>query len=263
MDTNSQYIITILIALVCSVIPAFIWLFFWTREDKKNPEPKSMIALAFIGGAIAVSISLFLEKYFYGLGLSNLISSNIFSSMLSWFTTLASQTNVPVDKILLVTIFAPFIEETSKFVMAYVLVLRAKCDDEPLDPMIYMITTALGFAAIENMLFLITSWDQSHSIISGIFTANMRFVGAMLLHTISSAIIALFMSFHFFDSKIKKILFTMVGIACAIIMHGIFNILMIGNQSWSTFALELIWIIVIILLLAFEKIKQIKRERVI
>ena len=252
---------TIIIAFISGVIPALIWLWFWTREDKKNPEPKSMIALAFIGGMVAVIISLFLEKYFYGLGLTKLFSSGILSNIVSWFKTVATNTGVSLDKILLVVIAAPLIEEFMKFIMAYILVLRSKEDDEPLDPMIYMITTALGFAAIENMLFLITP-ISSQNIAASIFTGDMRFIGAMLLHTISSATIALFISFNFFDTKGEKTIFTIIGLICAIIVHGAFNYFMIGNQGTSILALALIWIAVIIMLLAFEKIKKIKLEKI-
>ena len=268
MNLDSSILTPIFFAFISGVIPTLIWLYFWTREDRENPEPKSMIALAFIGGMIAVFISLFLEKYLFGLGLKNLITSSFLSNTLPWFEQIAQTyklshplTANPLANVLLVVVFAPFIEEISKFIMAYILVLRSKDDDEPLDPMIYMITTALGFAAVENMLFLINPFVD-HNFILTIFTGNMRFVGATLLHTISSASVAIFISFHFFDSKMKKFFFTIFGIMFAIIIHGTFNFLMIGDQSASTLALELIWITVIIILLAFEKIKKIRLEKI-
>lgn len=259
MNLDSHYLITLFFAFLSGVLPALVWLWFWTREDKKNPEPKGMLALAFVGGMIAVFISLFLEKYFYGIGLSNILSSNFFNPLLSWLGNISQRTGISLDKILLVVIFAPLIEETIKFVMAYILVLRSKENDEPLDPMIYMITTALGFAAIENMLFLISPFSNN-DIITSIFTGNMRFIGATLLHTISSATIAVFISFHFFDSKIKKFFFIILGMICSVIIHGAFNYFMIGNQQSSMIALELIWIIVIIMLLIFERIKKIENK---
>ena len=250
---------TIVIAFISGVIPTLVWLWFWTREDKENPEPKNMIALAFLGGMIAVVISLFLEKYFYGFGLKNLFSSGIFSHILPWFQSIATKTGITIDKVLLVMIVAPIIEELSKFVLAYILVLRSKEDDEPLDPMIYMITTALGFAAIENMLFLIDPISKQN-VIASINNGDMRFIGATLLHTISSATIALFISYNFFDKKVEKTVYTVLGIIVAVFVHGAFNYFMLGNQGASVTALELIWIIVIILLLAFEKIKKIRKE---
>ena len=257
INFDAHFWITILFAFISSMIPALIWLYFWTREDCENPEPKNMLALAFAGGMVAVFLSLFLEKYFFDLGLNNIIESSIFSKIIPWFNNLAEQASLPLDKVLLVVIFAPIIEEIIKFLMAYILVLRSKDDDEPVDPMIYMITTALGFTAVENMLFLITPLINNNFIMS-IYTGNLRFIGATLLHIISSATVAVFLSFHFFDSKLKKIFFVATGIIFSIVMHGIFNFLMVGDQKSSTMALELIWIIVIILLLAFEKIKKIR-----
>jgi len=261
MNFDPNYLATIFFVFISGVIPALIWLIFWTHEDRENPEPKSMIALAFLGGMVAVFISLFLEKYFYEIGLKNLFESSFLVSTLSWFENIARQTNVNIDKILLVVIFAPIIEELAKFVMAFTLALRSKYDDEPLDPMIYMITTALGFAAIENMFFLIDPVSK-HNVVLSIFTGNMRFVGATLLHTISSATIGLFISFNFFNFKSKEIFFGFIGIICSIIIHGAFNFFMIGNQVASFTTLELIWVAVIIVLLAFEKIKKIKEENI-
>lgn len=251
----------IILAIACGVIPAMIWLTFWTREDRENPEPKIMIALAFTGGVIAVFLSLFLEKYFYGLGLKNIIATNFSGHLLPWFKATAEQYKMQLDNLLLVVIFAPLIEELTKFIFAYILVLRSRDNDEPLDPMIYMITTALGFAAIENTLFLLSPIEKNNVILT-IFTGNMRFIGATLLHTISSATIGLFMSFSFFSFKIRKTFFALIGVLCAIAIHSTFNFLMVGNQSASLMALELIWVAVIIVLLAFEKIKKIKREKI-
>jgi len=41
-------------------------------------------------------------------------------------------------------------EESLKFIFAYLFVLRNKAVNEPVDVVIYMITVALGFAALEN-----------------------------------------------------------------------------------------------------------------
>lgn len=259
MNQDLELLITIFLAFISGVIPALIWFWFWSNEDAENPEPKSMLALAFVGGMVAVFVSLFIEKYLFGLGLKNLFYTDFLSQLLSILENFASKTGVSLDKLLLVGIFAPVIEELAKFIMAYILVLRSRANDEPLDPMIYLIITALGFASIENMLFLIGPFENRDFILT-IFTGNMRFIGATLLHVVSSATIALFISFNFFKRRSAKMWFTIIGIICAIILHSLFNFLMIGNQQANIMALELIWIAVIILLLAFEKIKKIRRE---
>ncbi len=258
---DSHTIISIIYALMGGVLPTMIWLYFWTREDTQNPEPKSMIALAFLGGIIAVFLSLLIEKFVFGLDLQNIFAYDFLKPIFGFLKDVSIKENVVINKVALVIVFAPIIEELSKFIFAYSLVLRSKADDEPIDPIIYMIVTALGFTAIENMLFLIDPIIKN-DLIFGIQTGNMRFIGATLLHTISSATIGIFMGFDFFDKKLHKFIATIFGLVFAIVIHGTFNYFMIGGIQSTFVALELIWVAVIIVLLAFEKIKKVKLEKI-
>jgi RsiW-degrading membrane proteinase PrsW (M82 family) len=256
MDFHNM--IPFIYALLGGILPAFIWLFFWMKEDKKNPEPKYMIILAFIGGIIAVFLSLYFEKIIFNIDPNKIFFTDFLQKVLSWFKDSAIQQNIPLNKILLVALFAPFIEELSKFILAYILVLRSKSDDEPIDPMIYMVTVAIGFAALENTLFLIDPM-MKNQITTVILTGNIRFIGATLLHTVSSVTVGIFISFNFFDSKLKKFIWTILGLICAIFIHSLFNFFMAGSSQNSFLALEGIWILVIIVMLIFEKIKKFKK----
>ncbi|MDD4803712.1 MAG: PrsW family glutamic-type intramembrane protease [Candidatus Pacebacteria bacterium] len=254
-------ITTLIYAFLGGILPATIWLIFWLRQDKEKPEPKLMIMIAFIGGIIAVFGSLYLERLCSGINIKSLLSTNFLNPLLIWIENISLQEKISLNKLFIVIFFAPIIEESLKFIMAYFVVLRSKDDDESIDPMIYMITVALGFAAIENMLFLIDPLTRGN-ITTGVLTGNMRFIGATLLHTVSSVIVGMFIGFNFFDKKMSKLGWTLIGLACAIITHILFNFFMIGSARESLMALEVIWIAVIIVLLAFEKIKKIKLERI-
>jgi RsiW-degrading membrane proteinase PrsW (M82 family) len=247
-------------AFLGGVIPAIVWLLFWNKEKKDNPEPKRAIILTFLGGMIAVFASLILEKICYSINPDTIFHGVFFQAILTWFKNIATQSNNPLNKILLVIIFAPIIEEILKFITAYILVLRGKDDRDPIDPMIYMITTALGFAAIENMLFLIDPISHG-DLITSVLTGNIRFIGAMLLHTVSSATIGIFISFNFFDTWLEKAFWTIVGVISAILIHAFFNFFMVVNSDYFV-VLEVIWIVVIIILLAFEKIKRVRLEKI-
>ena len=149
MDTNTT---TLIYALLGGILPAIVWLIFWLKQDKEHPEPKLMIIVAFIGGIIAVFGSLYLESICSKIDINSLLSGNFLKPILNWLEHVSSQEKIALNRLLIVIFFAPIIEETLKFIIAYFAVLRSKSDDEPIDPMIYMITAALGFAAIENML---------------------------------------------------------------------------------------------------------------
>jgi len=254
-------LISIVYAILGGVLPALIWLFFWTREDRENPEPIGMVALAFIGGIIAVFISLFIEKIIFGINIYSLFPSETVGQIMNWFQEIAIKKNILLDNFLMVIIFAPIIEEVSKFVIDYIFVLRSKEDDEPIDPIIYMIATALGFAAIENVLFLIDPILENNLTYS-IVTGNMRFIGASLIHTIASATIGIILSLNFFKRRFRRDMAVLFAIFMAILIHAIFNFFLIGSTRGSIITLEIIWASVIMILLIFEKIKKIRVEKI-
>ena len=51
-------------------------------------------------------------------------------------------------------LWAALVEEVVKFMAIRFMILNDPEFDEPVDAMIYMITASLGFAAIENILFI-------------------------------------------------------------------------------------------------------------
>ena len=91
------------------------------------------------------------------------------------------------------------LEEVFKFAAAYFVALRARVYDEPLDAIIYLVTVALGFSALENALFL---WGplKEGDILRTIVTGDLRFIGATLLHTLSSATIGIALALSFYKS---------------------------------------------------------------
>jgi len=256
--------LSITIAFFGGFLPSIVWLIFW-NEEKRNPEPKKMIILAFLGGVAAVFLSLFLEKIAFTSDPNTIFRGQFLQSVLAWFKGIASQNGTSVNQILLICVFAPVIEEILKFAMAYFLVLRTRDDNEPIDPVIYLITTALGFAAVENMLFIAQTFGdatvQNHLVMS-VFTGNNRFIGAMLLHTISSATIGMFIGFHFFNLKYREYFWTGIGIAAAIAIHAVFNFFMMASGKNYLVVLEGIWIAVIIVLFILERIKRIRLEKI-
>ena len=221
---------TIGFALLGGVVPALIWVWFWNREDAKHPEPKRLILGAFIAGMISVAAVIPFQK----------LSTAFFSGTA------------------IVIVWAA-IEEAMKFAFAYFTVLKSKYDDEPIDPLIYMITVALGFAAAENALFLIDPISNS-GFIESILTGNFRFLGATLLHVLSSSVVGVALGLSFYIHGMKKIWYGFAGLILAIVLHGAFNFFILnsdGTELMRIFAI--VWIGLVILLIAFEKLKKIRK----
>jgi RsiW-degrading membrane proteinase PrsW (M82 family) len=156
-----------------------------------------------------------------------------------------------------VMILWAMIEEILKFAFG-MRELVQKEDDEPVDPAIYMITTALGFAALENVLFIISplfSGDFLHVAAA----TQMRFVGATLVHVLGSGIIGVTMGFVFYKSKFTKILFLTIAACGAIVLHAFFNIFIMFYESHIFLIFATIWVLIVGLILAVERLKFIKK----
>lgn len=237
--------LSISLSFLGGMVPAFIWLLFWLREDAKHPEPKKLIALAFIAGMAAVPVTLPLERAVIKYVLDGQSVESV----------LGSSAFVAISAILLWAA----IEECLKFIVSYIAVLRKKEVDEPTDPAIYLITAALGFAAVENTLFILNPILAGNALI-GLVTGNMRFLGASLLHVISAAVIGLSMGLAFYKSRRWRKLYTVFGILSAIMLHIIFNFFILISASGSrgpVIAFTFVWVTVVMVLLCFEKIRRV------
>lgn len=219
-------------ALLGGILPALVWLWFWIQEDKLHPEPQGRIMAAFIGGTIAVPLVYPLEK------LASIHFGDLSpTTLLTW----------------------AIIEECAKFIMAWIIALRSRDNDEPIDALEYMITVALGFAALENTLFILTPLLDGN-IVQSLMAGNMRFIGASLLHVVSSAVLGYCIGREFYRGKLLKNIWRVAGLCLAIALHTIFNVFIIyDNGSKTFFIFGCVWAAAIGVLLLFEKIKRIKK----
>ena len=217
-------------AMAGGVLPALAWLWFWRREDAPHPEPRKLIALAFLAGMVTVAVAVALEK---------LVAPFI------------------PDQTLLFTVWSA-IEEVLKYGAAAATVLWRRDDDEPVDAVIYMVTVALGFAAAENTLFLLSPLAGG-TILQTVVTGNLRFVGATLLHVLSSAVIGLALGISFYMKKRAKRRYVIGGVILAVVLHATFNFFILNTAEDSllrTFAF--VWLGVIALLAALEFVKRVR-----
>ncbi len=220
-----------LIALMAGLVPALFWLWFWLREDTPHPEPKALIAAAFLAGMAIVPLVLPTQKF----ALERFSGPSL---IFIWVV----------------------IEEVLKYSAALVVVLWNRAVDEPIDTIIYMIAVALGFSAFENALFIFTPL-QNGNITESILTGNFRFLGATLLHVLASGTVGAFMAMSFYKARKIRIFLATLGLIIAITLHAIFNSFIIDSSSGETIltVFLFVWMGIIALLLVFEKVKQIER----
>jgi RsiW-degrading membrane proteinase PrsW (M82 family) len=211
------------------ILPALAWLWFWRREDSKHPEPRRLIALAFLAGMVAVGVAIPIEK----------IVQPFIASTTLVFTAWSA------------------IEEIIKYAMARLTVVHRSQDDEPIDSVIYMVTVALGFAAAENTLFLLSPLSGD-TVTQTILTGDLRFVGATLLHVLSSAVIGVALALSFYKGKRLRRWYALIGVILAAALHATFNFLILNTPQEHLFrTFGLVWLGLIVLLAMLEYIKRI------
>lgn len=223
-------LLTVIYALILGALPALVWLWFWLREDAAHPEPISLIIKTFLAGSLAVVLVLPLQQL-----VSKIIPEIGMVTFLLWAT----------------------LEEALKFGAAYFIAIVAKEDNEPLDPLIYMIIAALGFVALENALFIISPLLQE-DIVGGVVTGNLRFIGASLLHIVSSSTIGAALALSFYKPKKERIVWGICAFILAVIFHTVFNLFIIDQNDLGTFlTFATVWSGITILIFIFEKVKTI------
>lgn len=225
----------LLVAFLGGLLPALLWLVFWQLEDHCDPEPKKLIFFSFIAGMAVVPLVFPFQSVV--LKMTDALSLSPIIMLLLWAA----------------------IEELFKFGVAWIVILRNRAVDEPIDAIIYMLTVALGFAALENTLFLLgplASGDTVASLLSG----NVRFIGATLLHTLASATVGIALALSFYRSSSVRAKYLTGGLIVAVVLHTLFNFLLLeqGGAGFSVFLF--VWIGVVIVLLFFERLKRPARD---
>ncbi len=224
---------TLIFAIILGLIPSFAWLIFFLREDA-HPEPKKMIIKVFLAGALISLLTAIFQIYFQKiLNVFNFVQYTVVS-----FLILAT------------------IEEAFKFLAAYASAGGSKYFDEPMDAMIYMVTASLGFAAAENIFVVLDAIFNNGAAIQGIFGIIVfRFVGATLLHALSSSIVGYFWAKGII-LVVHRPQFIIYGLLMASLLHGIFNYLILLFNAALIYPTVFLIIIALFVFWDFEKLKS-------
>jgi RsiW-degrading membrane proteinase PrsW (M82 family) len=219
----------LIIALVAGLLPGFAWLIFYMGEET-HPEPKRLIAFVFIVGM--------------AFGFFTVAIENIFSG---WAA------GIGIQELSLLSLFGlAIIEEVMKFAAAHFAIYRNPNFSEPVDAMIYMIVAALGFATLENIGAISGISPQAALIPAVLTTVSLRFVGATLLHTLTSGIVGYYWALGIVRGKVAR--YVIPGIVIAAILHAAFNYLILTYGA-AIYSVVFLIVIGFFVLNDFEELK--------
>lgn len=229
---------TIYLIILTALAPV-AWL-LWTiyRKDSEQPEPAKWLVKAFVYGVLSVFLS-----YVVSMPTSMMLGLDMgkqtYSSVLEAIT----------DSFLL----AAIPEELAKLFMLWMLLRKNPFFDEHFDGIVYAVCIGLGFAALENVLYLLGGIEDWSWISIGIARALI----SVPAHYFFAILMGYYYSIYHFG--IDRSLKTKVMILAApVIAHGVFDAILFSMQVDESLS----GIIMILFIIFFSKLKTKVNERI-
>ncbi|MEK7560687.1 MAG: PrsW family glutamic-type intramembrane protease [Patescibacteria group bacterium] len=229
--------------LIFAFAPPLLWLVFYLREDC-HPEPKRLLILAFFGGMAAALGAVAAEIIIFQF-ITPQFEPGADDNFLAFWLNANFLTFAVIG----------VVEEYLKYLSVKFAILRRPDFNEPIDAMIYMMTAALGFAALENILFVLPVFHKG--IMAGIEITTSRFFGANLLHALSSGIVGFFLARAFFSPRRHHAV--ALGIVIAAVLHALFNYLIIIREVLAQgifYIALLLSLMLVVVLIEFHNLRR-------
>jgi protease PrsW len=201
--------------LIASITPVMIFLYLIYRKDKVK-EPLKLLAKCFFGGFLSLALALLIDEPIAPFGES--LSNPFFKAFYEAFLVAA----------------AP--EEFAKFVVLYWLVWKSKDFDQHYDGIIYAVFVSLGFALVENILYVFEG---------GMGVAMMRAVLSVPGHGFFAVLMGYYFSLARFHEGPERRKYLILSLAFPILFHGLYDFALMyaGEEDVNPFIIVLLIIL--------------------
>ncbi len=211
------------IILATALLPVAVLLYYIYKKDKYAPEPASELVKAFFYGVASLFCSLIIT--------TPLIALDIFPSLSSGITTFS-------DAFCLSFFSAAIPEEVAKFAMLWLLLRNNKYFDEKVDGIVYAVCVSMGFAALENIMYLFSDVENfiSIGISRAVFSVPAHFCFGVLMGYYYSLV-------RFYpDTHVKNRYLVLLA---PIIAHGIYDTLLfcISLETTMTIIIFIVFLV--------------------
>lgn len=241
---NYQYTYSLLsdmeirLLLLSALAPVAVLLWYIYRKDKEQPEPAKWLLKAFCFGILSTFLS-----FVFSVPASSLFDMKLDAD------TYSSVSEAFVDAFIL----AAIPEELAKFIMLWLLLRNNPHFDERFDGIVYAVCIGMGFAGLENVIYLAGGLENGTWIGTGIARA--------LFAVPAHFLFAVFMGYYFsiYHFGIDRSTKTKVMILAApIVAHGIYDGILMSIQVDESLA----GICMILFLWFFNELRKKGKERI-
>ena len=200
--------------IVLGILPCILITIWIYRKDRYEREPISLVVLSFSYGAVSTLLAMLFESLFAGTAdRNNLLEIAIFSFFV-------------------VGLF----EELSKFIFLRFFIYPQAAFNEPIDGIVYSVAVGMGFAMVENLLYLTSDKGSLTMALS-------RALTAVPAHAAFGVLMGGYIGLaKFFPKKREQNLWA--GLGLATFFHGLYDFFLLQNsyEVLSIFAVGvLLW----------------------
>ena len=211
-----------IIILILAVLPVIVLLAYIYKKDKYEKEPISMLILAFVLGIIAIPLDLIM------VAIINMIWNSDYVFYQAFF-----EAGIP--------------EELCKWLLFMLVIWRNKNFNEFFDGIVYACFIGLGFACVENIMYLFNTESFGSAFATGLLRALLSVPG----HFLFAVIMGYFLGMAKFKPTLRS-KYLIFSIIFPIIAHGIFDYLLMLASAVSDDDLAWLGMLLLVAFIYFD-----------
>ncbi len=194
------------LTLALAIVPALLLVRYYYRQDRARPEPKGLVVRVFLVGVLSALVAIPLEF------------------LASQFQRAFDPRSIayPLFKAFVV---AGLVEEYLKLTVVRLAAWRNPAFDEVMDGVVYTVVAGMGFACLENVLYVIAG---------SLATALARAFTAVPMHAVSSGLMGYSLGrSRFAASPGEARALVTRGLLTAVAFHGLYDFLLFVSPVWG------------------------------
>ena len=209
--------------LLASLGPVLIILFYIYFRDKYEREPLGLLIKALLLGVVVVIPIVFVER---------------------WLMNRMPPMGKVMEAAYHAFVVAGTTEELFKFLALYLLIWKSPSFNEKFDGIVYAVFVSLGFAGVENVLYVMEG---------GLQTAVTRAITAIPAHAIFGITMGYYLGIAHMYTELRG-RYLMRALVVPILLHGIYDFILMVEVGWLL--LLFIPYVIVLYIIGMKRMKE-------
>jgi RsiW-degrading membrane proteinase PrsW (M82 family) len=185
------------------IAPGLALLSYFYLKDEYETEPLSLVFRTFLYGAFLVFPLMFIQ---YVLKVEQVVTTNVFEAFFS----------------------TGLLEEFFKWFIFYYAIYDHREFNEPYDGIVYGVSVSLGFATLENILYLFAN---------GVEFAIARALLPVSSHALFGVIMGFYLGKAKFGAAVKTKRYLFLSFLLPFFFHGTYDYILLTQEKWMYYML--------------------------